>query len=94
MGCSDHWNALQIFGKGNFVVIDANNRVVFALWYRKMRDRDLLPGKQFEFPPILGTPLIDITIDNLTQSIESEDPNLQVVRFLTCHGINPHTATN
>ncbi|MFX1251505.1 MAG: ribosome rescue protein RqcH [Promethearchaeota archaeon] len=78
----DYRAVIELFGKGNFVVIDANNRVIFALWYRKMRDRDLLPGKQFEFPPILGTPLIDITIDNLTQSIESEDPNVELVRFL------------
>ncbi|MFX0063886.1 MAG: ribosome rescue protein RqcH [Candidatus Hermodarchaeota archaeon] len=78
----DYRAVIELFGKGNFVVIDANNRVVFALWYRKMRDRDLLPGKQFEFPPVLGTPLIDITFDNLTQSIESEDPDVEVVRFL------------
>ncbi len=73
---------IELFGKGNFVVIDANNRVVFALWYRKMRDRDLLPGKEFEFPPILGTPLVNITYDDLTQRVESGDQDVEVVRFL------------
>ncbi|MFX0090193.1 MAG: ribosome rescue protein RqcH [Candidatus Hodarchaeota archaeon] len=73
---------IELFGKGNFVIIDAANRVVSALWYRKMRDRDLLPGKQFEFPPILGTPLIELTQTDLAQALNSFEGDTEIVRFL------------
>lgn len=59
---------VELFGKkSNLIVIDtnANNRIIYANWYRKMRDRDVLPGKSFTLPPTRGKFLLDITLNDL-----------------------------
>ena len=47
----------EIFAKGNAILIELfpenkeiKNKVIFALWYKIMRDRALLPGKPYIFP--------------------------------------------
>ncbi|MFW9995519.1 MAG: ribosome rescue protein RqcH [Candidatus Odinarchaeota archaeon] len=62
---------VELFGRGNLILVE-NRRVIFSLWYRKMRDRDLLPGKPFEFPPARGVSLLEITHTDLLQNIEAE----------------------
>jgi len=43
---------IELFGtKPNFVIVGDKNQVISALWYKRMRHRDLLPGKQYELPP-------------------------------------------
>ncbi|MHA2297140.1 MAG: ribosome rescue protein RqcH [Candidatus Hodarchaeales archaeon] len=60
---------IELFGRGNLILVE-KRRVIFSLWYRKMRDRDLLPGKPFEFPPARGSPLLEATPDDLMQVIK------------------------
>lgn len=74
---------IELFGKGNIVVLDDSQRVVYSLWYKKMRDRDLLPGKPFTFPPPLGEkPLFDVTIDDLLHFKRDTDNNVQLGKGL------------
>ncbi len=65
---------IELFGKkANLIVVDTNNnnRIIFANWYRKMRDRDVLPGKPFILPPSRGKFLLDITEEELANSLIS-----------------------
>ena len=74
---------IELFGKGNIVVLDESQRVVFALWYKKMRDRDLLPGKPFTFPPPLRQkPLLEVTYDDLLNFREEADETTKLGRGL------------
>lgn len=55
---------VELFGEGNLILISPNNKIITALRYRRMRDRDIHPGKEFvQMPPaprdILRTPLDD-----------------------------------
>ncbi len=75
-GKTDYEIVIEIFGKGNIVVLDSSRKVIYALWYRKMRDRDLLPGKQFAFPPSFrGKFLLDITKEDLVKFQTEVDKN-------------------
>ncbi|MHA2223601.1 MAG: ribosome rescue protein RqcH [Candidatus Hodarchaeales archaeon] len=75
---------IELFGnRPNFVVVGNQNRVISALWYRKMRHRDLLPGKEFEFPPSQGKSLIDMTIEEINHLIATNEvQNEKIVQTL------------
>lgn len=74
---------VELFGKGNIVVLDDNQRVIYSLWYRKMRDRDLLPGKAFAFPPPLREKsVLDVTIEDLLNFATEADSNVQLGKGL------------
>ncbi len=44
----------EVFGKGNIILVDDEGRIVHALSYRKMRDRTVMRGERFEYPPTRG----------------------------------------
>jgi predicted ribosome quality control (RQC) complex YloA/Tae2 family protein len=79
---------LELFGKGNLVLVEhlevdgkPFNKVLFALWYKIMRDRRLLPGKEFIFPPIRGKSFLEIEKKDLLDIPESELED-QIVKVL------------
>jgi predicted ribosome quality control (RQC) complex YloA/Tae2 family protein len=41
---------IELFNKGNFLLLDHNNIIIVAKKYRKFRDRTLLPKKEYTFP--------------------------------------------
>lgn len=43
---------VELFGNGNAVLLDPQNRIVTAMTYRRMRDRDVVRGAYFQFPPL------------------------------------------
>ncbi len=75
---------VELFGnKPNFVVVGDGNKVVFASWYRKMRHRDLLPGKEFVLPPSRGKPIFSMDSDEIAKILGSADnADEEVVRVL------------
>jgi len=43
---------VELFGEGNIILVhNPSQKILGALRYRKMRDRDIHPGKPFELPP-------------------------------------------
>ncbi len=75
---------IEIFGnRPNFVVVGSQNQVISALWFKKMRHRDLLPGKEFELPPSRGKSILDMTYEEISEIItNSEVENEEIVRTL------------
>ena len=78
----------ELFGKGNVILVEhleqegkPFDRVVYALWYKIMRDRRLLPGKEFIYPPIRGKSFLAITEQDLSD-IPSELLQDQIVKVL------------
>ncbi|MFX1246179.1 MAG: ribosome rescue protein RqcH [Promethearchaeota archaeon] len=75
---------VEIFGnRPNFVVVGDQNQVISALWYKKMRHRDLLPGKEFVLPPSRGQSILDMTQEELKDLISTVDvEHEEIVRTL------------
>lgn len=75
---------IELFGnRPNFVVVGNKNRVISALWYRKMRDRDLLPGKEFKLPPKRGKSVLNMNFEEISNLITTEDVlEQEIVRIL------------
>jgi len=44
----------ELFGEGNIILVDQENRILQALTYRRMRDRNILRGEAFQQPPSSG----------------------------------------
>lgn len=45
---------LELFGDGNVILVDENGEILQALTYKRMRDRNILRGEAFRFPPPVG----------------------------------------
>ncbi len=75
---------VELFGnKPNFVVVGEADNVVFATWYKKMRHRDLLPGKKFELPPSRGQSILSLNISSLSSILSnSNNKKEEIVKVL------------
>ncbi|PWI48441.1 hypothetical protein CEE45_06830 [Candidatus Heimdallarchaeota archaeon B3_Heim] len=75
---------VELFGtKPNFVVVGDENKVIFASWYRKMRHRDVLPGKEFTLPPSRGQPILSMPADEIKKILSSSNnTEEEIVRVL------------
>lgn len=52
IGPDDGFNLVaELFGHGNLILVSPENKIISALRYRKMRDRDIHPGRLFEQMP-------------------------------------------
>lgn len=45
---------VEIFGGGNIILVDSNGKILHALSYRKMRDRHIIMGEMYHYPPQTG----------------------------------------
>ncbi|NHJ00500.1 MAG: fibronectin-binding domain-containing protein [Candidatus Heimdallarchaeota archaeon] len=74
---------VELFGTHpNFVLVGEQNRVISALWYKKMRHRDLLPGKEFFLPPSRGKSVLAMEKNDIIQLLETTvQKDIEVVRF-------------
>jgi predicted ribosome quality control (RQC) complex YloA/Tae2 family protein len=45
---------LEVFGEGNVILVGEDGRILQALSYKRMRDRNILRGEVFVFPPPSG----------------------------------------
>jgi predicted ribosome quality control (RQC) complex YloA/Tae2 family protein len=44
----------ELFGEGNIILVSPENKILHALVYKKMRDRNILRGEPFKFAPPSG----------------------------------------
>ncbi|MHA1214573.1 MAG: ribosome rescue protein RqcH [Candidatus Hodarchaeales archaeon] len=75
---------IELFGtKPNFVIVGDKNQVISALWYKRMRHRDLLPGKQYELPPSRGVSIFDVSLKDIIECISlEEEQNQEIIKTL------------
>ena len=57
----------ELFGKGNLIVLDSEDMILYASSYRKMRDRDLVRGEAFRLPPPRGQDPAQISRQDLEE---------------------------
>ena len=70
----------ELFGNGNMLLLDPKDTIFVAMRYRKMRDRDIVPKAQYEFPPPRGLDVLSLEPDSLQDIIK--DSNANIVRTL------------
>ncbi|MFX1343148.1 MAG: ribosome rescue protein RqcH [Promethearchaeota archaeon] len=76
---------IELFGGGNAILLDPKDRIVSAMTYRRMRDRDIVRGAPFQFPPLRATDPREITLEDLNSILDSSENDL--VRTLV-HSLN------
>ncbi|MBS7636434.1 NFACT family protein [Candidatus Bathyarchaeota archaeon] len=72
---------LELFGEGNIILVDGENRILQALCYRRMRDRNIIRGEAFRFAPASGQNPTKISTLALFDGLKSFG-EIEVVRVL------------
>ena len=60
---------IELFDEGNIILVSPGNKIHMAYNYRKMKDRDIHPGRAFNFPPSLDKNILTITSDDLESEV-------------------------
>jgi len=78
---SKPWKFLiELFNKGNFLLLDENDNLKIAKKYRKFKDRDVLAGKEFIFPKSRGKDFLTINQEEFKDL--TRDSDAEIVRTL------------
>ncbi len=65
----------ELFGKGNFILTDAQDTIISALTHRRMRDRSILRGEKLKPPPPKGLDPHKIGVEEFSKKLkESKGP--------------------
>lgn len=72
---------LELFGEGNFILVDEKNAILQALSYKRMRDRNILRGEAFTLPPAIGVNPLKISQKEFGEGLETL-AKVEVVRAL------------
>ncbi|MFX1308324.1 MAG: ribosome rescue protein RqcH [Promethearchaeota archaeon] len=72
---------IELFNKGNFVLLDEKNTIIIAKKYRKFRDRDVLPKKEYNFPKSQGKNFLTLNKEEFKALFENSD--VEIVRDLS-----------
>ena len=71
---------IELFNKGNYIVLDENNIVKIAKSYSKYKDRDILANREYFFPKSRGKDFLIITQEDFHEIIHNFEGEL--VRLL------------
>jgi len=79
---------VELFGEGNIILVNPENRILHALAYRRMRDRNILKGDVFVYPPPRGENPRNLTRDDFDEirSLGPIDVARGLTRFLSIGG--------
>jgi len=72
---------IELFNKGNFLLLDENNIIKVAKKYKKFRDREILPNKEYNFPHSLGADFLTLNKDEFKTYFNNSD--VEIVRDLS-----------
>ncbi|MFX0004111.1 MAG: ribosome rescue protein RqcH [Candidatus Hermodarchaeota archaeon] len=72
---------IELFNKGNFLLLDEINRIKVAKKYRKFRDREILPNKVYIFPRSQGKDFLTINKDEFITLFNNS--GVEIVRDLS-----------
>ncbi|MHA1303763.1 MAG: ribosome rescue protein RqcH [Candidatus Heimdallarchaeaceae archaeon] len=60
---------VELFGEGNYILVSPENKILVARRYRRMRDRDIHPGKEFYLPPQMKDNIATITKEKIEEEL-------------------------
>ncbi|MFX1257438.1 MAG: ribosome rescue protein RqcH [Promethearchaeota archaeon] len=71
---------IELFNKGNFLLLDDKSVLKIAKKYRKFKDRDVLAGKHFIFPKSRGKDFLSINKNEFKELFNTSD--IEIVKNL------------
>ncbi len=71
---------IELFNKGNFLLLDENNTLKIAKKYKKFRDRDILANREYFFPKSRGIDFLTMNEEQFIDLFKNSDE--EVVRHL------------
>ena len=72
---------VELFSDGNFILVNPDGVIIHALFFKKMRDRNILRGEKFLFPPSTGKSPLKLAQSDLQVAFEASG-DVEVVRVL------------
>lgn len=76
---------VELFDKGNIILLDEDNNIILPLKRKHLSSRDISSKKQYKYPPQKGINPISITLEELTDILKESDVDL--VRTLARNGL-------
>jgi predicted ribosome quality control (RQC) complex YloA/Tae2 family protein len=67
---------IELFGGGNAILLDTEDRIVSAMTFRRMKDRDIVRGAPFQFPPPRAMDPRKVSSDDLNNILDETDNEL------------------
>lgn len=81
---------LELFGEGNILLTDEGDRILQALVFKRMRDRNILRGERYRFPPTAGKNPFNVGLEELEEAFKAAgaaDVVRTLVRFIAIGGV-------
>jgi predicted ribosome quality control (RQC) complex YloA/Tae2 family protein len=72
---------LELFGDGNIILVGENDKILHALTYKRMRDRNILRDEVFRFAPPSGKNPLKVSKEDLLEELRNFG-DVEVVRAL------------
>jgi len=72
---------IELFGEGNIILVDPDDKILHALTYKRMRDRNIIRGEIFKYPPPRGRDPRTIRCEDLEEIRKMG--RIEVVRSVT-----------
>ena len=71
----------ELFGEGNVILVSPENKILHALTYKRMRDRNIIRGEEFKYAPPSGLNPLKASREDIRKILDIE--KLEVVKALT-----------
>lgn len=80
---------IEFFGDGNIILLDPEGKILIARHLLRMKDRDILPKKDFQYPPMRGADPRSIDFELLKSIFSQSDTDVirTIARNLNIGGI-------
>ena len=81
---------LELFGEGNIILTGERDGILQAMFFKRMRDRNIIRNEVYQFPPSLGKNPFRITRKEMEESLKlaaDADVVRAIVRFLGLGGV-------
>ena len=72
---------LELFGEGNIILTNEKGEILQALFFKHMRDRNILRGEVYRFPPSLGKNPVKLTREEVEATLK-ECGDTEIVRAI------------
>lgn len=72
---------LELFGEGNIILTDGKDKILQAMIFKKMRDRNILRNEIYQFPPSTSKNPFTIKKEEIKQGL-NEKGKIEIVRAL------------
>ncbi len=58
---------IELFGEGNIILVSPENKILHALVYKRMRDRNVLRGENFQYAPPRGRNPLEVRREEINE---------------------------